>query len=455
MSQPLSTAPLPGVRDFFPEEMSVRQQVFERLYRVVESFGYLRYDGPMLEPYELYAAKSGQELVNQQVYRFTDRGERDVVIRPEMTPTVARMIAQKAGQLTLPARWYSHPNLYRYERQSRGRKREHWQINVDVFGTDAHTAEIEVLELGAEMMFALGAKTEDFLLRVSDRGLVEAVLTQRHGVAPDKLRDVFAVLDQYAKVPPEASRARLLELGVSEPNVGAIVDELGLTGGGEGFLAMVEREMPELVEKSLAARVFRDGLVTSKPVNLKFDPSIIRGFDYYTSTVFEIYDTDPANRRSIAGGGRYDNLVALFGKDRLPGIGFGMGDVTLIDFLETHGIIPRPRVAPDVIVLSPTPDEPGERRRLREIAHALRSGDRPLRVTVPLEGRKLNKELERATKDKENPVRFAVIAGSAEAARGVVKLKDLASRSEIEVAIADLRGTIFRILDESGKKDAP
>src|SRR5689334_19801076 len=128
-SGPLSTAPLPGLRDFFPDEMSVRQQVFERLYRVVESFGYLRYDGPMLEPYSLYAAKSGEELVSQQVYRFTDRGERDVVMRPEMTPTVARMIAQKAGSLTLPARWYSHPNLYRYERQSRGRKREHWQVN--------------------------------------------------------------------------------------------------------------------------------------------------------------------------------------------------------------------------------------------------------------------------------------------------------------------------------------
>jgi histidyl-tRNA synthetase len=435
MSNPLSTNPIPGTRDFFPEDMSVRVQVFEVLYRIVESYGYLRYDGPILEPFELYAAKSGQELVNTQIYRLTDRGGRDLAIRPEMTPTVARMIAARTGQLTLPVRWYSHPNLYRYERKQRGRYREHWQVNVDVFGTESWEAEAEVFELLAEMMFALGARTEDFLLRISDRKVMEAILLGYAAVPPDKLREAYFVLDQLDKVPTEESSKRLVELGLDADRI--------LRVASSSADELFKMAPPEVVERSGALRVMREGLVTSKPVDLRFDPKIIRAFDYYTSTVFEIYDTDPANRRSIVGGGRYDNLVGLFGRTPIPGIGFGMGDVTLIDFLETHGILPRPRLASDAMVIAPRLDAPPERRRVKEIAAELRAAG--LRVTTSLEGKKMGKLLERASKEG---IRFVVIAGDDESSRGAAKLRDLRAGTEKEVPRPALAEEIRRGLAE-------
>lgn len=435
MSQPLSTSPLPGLRDFFPEEMSVRTQVFSTLYRVVESFGYQRYDGPMLEPLALYAAKSGGELVSQQTYLFTDRGGREVVMRPEMTPTVARMIAAKAGSLTLPARWYSHPNLYRYERATRGRKREHWQVNADVFGTESWEAEAEIFELCTELMFALGATKDDFAIRVSDRQLMEAGLTGWAGVAPAQIRAVYGVLDALDKVPEEETVKALAALGVDADKV----------------LSLVRDRTPDKLfsvvpeETRRASNLFRvleaGGLVTSRAVELRFDPTIIRGFDYYTSTVFEVYDTSPENRRAIAGGGRYDNLVGIFGKQRIPGLGFGMGDVTLIDFLGTHGLLPAPRLAPDCAVMTPRPEEPAERRRVKELAAELRQAG--LRVTTSLETRKLGKLLEKAAKEG---ARFAAIAGEDEAARGMVKLRDLARSEEREVPRGELAQAIREAL---------
>jgi len=429
VSEPISTNPIPGTRDFFPEEMAVRMDVFARLYKVVESFGYQRYDGPMLEPLELYAAKSSEEIVSRQTYRLKDRGDRELVVRPEMTPTVARMIAARAGGLALPARWYSHPNLWRYERKQRGRYREHWQVNVDVFGTESHEAEAEILELGAEMMFALGARTADFLLRVSDRGLMQAVLTGFAGVPLEKLGEVYGALDGIDKLPEEETRKLLVAAGADADKVLRVV-----SGTAEELFALAP---PEALAASNLHKVLTEGLSTSRPVNLRFDPKIIRGFTYYTSTVFEIYDVDPQNPRSIAGGGRYDNLVGLFGKARIPGLGFGMGDVTLLDFLGTHGLLPAPRLAPDATVLAPQPEQADQRARCRRIATALRGAG--LRVTTSLEARKMGKLLEKAAKEG---VRFAVIAGADEASRGAVKLRDLARSEEREVAEADLAASL-------------
>jgi histidyl-tRNA synthetase len=414
----LPTNPLPGTRDFFPEEMSVRQQVFEKLYKVVESFGYFRYDAPMLEPMELYAAKSSPEIVSQQTYHLKDRGDRELVVRPEMTPSVARMIAAKAGQLALPARWYSHPNLWRYERKQRGRYREHWQVNVDLFGTESWEAEAEVFEILAEMMFALGAKTGDFKLRASDRALMGHVLVHAAGVPAEKILDAFPVLDRLAKVPREESARALAELGVASPE--RVFEWLERPAGDYRAEAAKAGKTFHLLE------VMERGLATSQPVQLVFDPTIFRGFTYYTSTVFEIFDTSPDNPRSIAGGGRYDNLVGLFGKQRIPGIGFGMGDVTLIDFLETHGIAPEAKLGADATVLAV---DPTMRAQVKEIALKLRQAG--LRVVMPLEAKKLGKQLEKASREG---VRCAVIVGPDEAARGAAKLRDLTKSEEREVA---------------------
>ncbi|HEY7597148.1 MAG TPA: ATP phosphoribosyltransferase regulatory subunit, partial [Actinophytocola sp.] len=333
MSQFLPTAPYRGTRDFLPPEMSVRMQVFGQLYDVIERYGYQRYDGPILEAVEIYEAKSSREIVEQQLYTLTDRGDRRLALRPEMTPSVARMIAGNAGKLQFPVRWYSHPNCHRYERPQRGRVREHWQINVDVFGSDSPACEIEFFELIHDLMAAVGATPDMWVLRVNDRVLLDAMLTGIVGIAPDAVRDVAGLVDRWEKYPADKLAADAAAIGLSDKQF----DRLGevLTGG----RAVLDELPAEVKEQSKLVEVMH----TAAGELVRFDPLIVRGFDYYTSTVFEVFDTHPDNRRSLFGGGRYDNLIELYSAQRIPAFGFGMGDVTLFDFLGTHGLLPEPR----------------------------------------------------------------------------------------------------------------
>lgn len=431
MTDKLSTQPYRGTRDFLPEEMSVRLQVFDRLYRAVESFGYVRYDGPLLEPVEMYEAKSGQELVNEQLYTLTDRGERRLALRPEMTPTVARLIAANRGKLSFPVRWYSHPNCFRYERPQRGRVREHWQINVDLFGAESAEAEAEIFGVIHQMMRALGATPQDYLVRVSDRALVQTAM-QSHARIPDAMvRGVFQITDRWEKVELETSRQSLRELGLDEEQVARIVDLVGRDL--DGICALVPAET---VAASRVVTAIRAGLVDG-PV--RFDPLITRGFDYYTSTVFEVFDVSAENRRALFGGGRYDNLVALFSDERIAGIGFGMGDVTLINFLETHGLLPAPRVAPDVELL--VGDGEDLRAAARPILAALR--DTGLRVVTPLERRAIGKELKAAAK---RGTRVVVMVQEEEWKRGAAVVRDLDRSVQSEVAAAEIAAAVRAIL---------
>jgi histidyl-tRNA synthetase len=425
----LPTAPYRGTRDFLPAEMSVRTQVFQRLYEVIERYGYQRYDGPLLEPVEIYEAKSSQEIVEQQLYTLTDRGQRRLALRPEMTPTVARIIAGNAGQLQFPVRWYSHPNCHRYERPQRGRVREHWQINVDVFGSTSPACEIEIFELIHDMMADLGAAPDMWVLRVSDRALLNVILTTMVEVSADQIRDVSALIDRWEKLPQDRLGEQAAELGLSDRQF----QRLGqILSAGNDLL----EELPAGArEQSLLMRVLdsnaRD-LVT-------FDPMIVRGFDYYTSTVFEVFDTSPENRRSLFGGGRYANLVGLFCAAEIPGIGFGMGDVTLMDFLDTHGLLPTPRSEVDVAVIPVdlTLAEPA-----RALARELRQAG--LRTSTPLEIRKLGKELARTNKAG---ARVAVIMGPAEWAAGTVVIRDMVTGDQHQTTTAAAPALVSKILD--------
>src|SRR5215471_466750 len=208
MSRFLPTAPYRGTRDFLPPEMSVRQQVLHRLYEVAESYGYLRYDGPVLEPAEIYEAKSGQEIAELQLYTLTDRGGRRLALRPEMTPSVARMIAGNAGAVQFPVRWYCNANCHRYERPQRGRTREHWRINVDIFGSDSPNADIEILNVVHDMMAAMGATRDMYVLRASDRVLLESILTQIAGITADRVRAVSDIIDRWEKGAPRPAPGR-------------------------------------------------------------------------------------------------------------------------------------------------------------------------------------------------------------------------------------------------------
>jgi len=424
MSRFLPTAPYRGTRDFLPPQMSVRQQVLHRLYDVAESYGYLRYDGPVLEPAEIYEAKSGQEIAELQLYTLTDRGGRRLALRPEMTPSVARMIAGNAGALQFPVRWYCNANCHRYERPQRGRVREHWQINVDIFGSDSPNADIEILSVVHDMMAALGATRDIYVLRASDRVLLEGILTRLAGVPPDRVRAMSDIIDRWEKAPRDQLRADTGDVGLDDTQFDRL--EAALTAG-EDTLA---RLPPDVLDRSHLMKVLRSDakdLVT-------FDPLIVRAFEYYTSTVFEVFDLDPANNRSLFGGGRYDDLVGLFSSQRIPGVGFGMGDVTLLDFLETHGLLPQPRTEADVAVIPVTDDLAGA---AREIARQLRRAG--WRTSVPVEIRRLGREIARA--DKAG-VRAIVIIGPGEWAEGKVTVRNMATGQQQVVAATSVTETV-------------
>jgi histidyl-tRNA synthetase len=420
MSSFLPTAPYRGTRDFLPPQMSVRQQVLHRLYEVAESYGYLRYDGPILEPAEIYEAKSGQEIAELQLYTLTDRGGRRLALRPEMTPSAARMIAGHAGSLQFPVRWYCNVNCHRYERPQRGRVREHWQINVDIFGSDSPNADIEIFGVVHDMMAAVGATRDMYVLRASDRVLLEGILTQIVGIPADRVRAVCDIIDRWEKAPRDQLRADAAGVGLSDVQFDRL--EAALTAG-EDTLAKLPSDV---LDRSHLAKILRSdarGLVT-------FDPHIVRAFEYYTSTVFEVFDLDPANSRSLFGGGRYDDLVGLFSSQRIPGVGFAVGDVTLPDFLETHGLLPQPRSEADVAVIPVTGDLSGA---ARDVARQLRRAG--WRTSVPVEVRRLGREIARAGKAG---VRVIVIIGPGEWAEGQVTVRNMTTGAQQVLAAASV-----------------
>ena len=427
MSELLPTAPYRGTRDFLPAEMSVREQVFHRLYGVIESFGFQRYDGPILESAEIYEAKSGVELADQQLYTLTDKGGRRLALRPEMTPSVARMIAGHAGELTFPARWYTNVNCHRYERPQRGRLREHWQINVDIFGTGSAQAEIELVELVHAMFAALGATPDMWRLRINDRVLLESMLVDLVGVTPEQVRPVSKVIDRWEKTPAAALAEQATGLGLSDDQFGRLTNALG------SGLDLLEQLPQEALDRSTLVPV-----LAAVPDLVSYDPLIVRGLDYYTGTVFEIFDTDPANPRALFGGGRYSDLAGLFTKEKIPGIGFACGDVTLPDFLATHGLLPEPAAETDAAVLPLDAELFGA---ARSVAAGVRAAG--LRTTVALEQRKLGKELTRVGKAG---ALVAVLVGPEDWARGEVVVRDLSTREQQVVPVAEAGAVAARIV---------
>ncbi|MFD2466609.1 histidine--tRNA ligase [Amycolatopsis silviterrae] len=424
MPEYLSTAPVKGTRDFLPAEMSVRTQVFGHLYDVLERYGYLRYDGPVLEQAEVYERKSGQEIADQQLYTLTTRGGERLALRPEMTPSVARMIAGHAKSLSFPVRWYSHPNCHRYERPQRGRVREHWQINADIFGSESANCEIEMFELIHDLMGAVGATPDMFAVRVNDRNLLSSALTDVAGISPDHLPQVFALVDRWEKTSAEDHAASAAEIGLSDKQFAKLTETLSAGP------ALLDELPAEVKAESNLVKV----LASSAASLVRYEPLIVRGLAYYTSTVFEVFDTSPQNRRALFGGGRYSNLASMFTKEQISGIGFGMGDVTLMDFLDTHGLVPQPRSEVDVTVIPVAEDlaDPA-----REVATTLRKAG--LRTSTPLELRKLGKELTRA--DKAGAI-AVVIVGEEDWAEGMVTVRSLATREQQRVTLADVPATV-------------
>ncbi|OFZ18089.1 MAG: histidine--tRNA ligase [Bdellovibrionales bacterium GWB1_55_8] len=426
----LSTQPYKGTRDFYPEDMRIQRWMFNRMREVVERYGYREYDGPMLEPFELYAAKTGEEIVNQQLYWLMDRGERKLAIRPEMTPTLARMVAAKFHELPRPVRWFSTPNLWRYERPQRGRLREHWQLNVDVLGGDPLLADAEILSLALDVLRGFGGE-KHVSIRVNNRRLMDHLFREKMGLNAETALQVTKALDARAKVGEEAYAKWLGDLGVDSQKRDVMerffqsgFEETAKNLPCEGVTEL--RSLFELLEQSGAAG------------SVQFDPTVLRGLDYYTGTVFEMYDTSPDNRRAIFGGGRYDNLLALFGNYKLSGVGFGMGDVTLRNFLETHQLLPSFGSAVDVFVSLPRPEL---RLHAEKVAQSCRSLG--LRVITPLSSEGFGAQLKQASK---HGARFAVLFGDTEIAQGQAMLKDLSTGEQVTVGLAELAPRIHQVI---------
>ncbi len=345
----LSTQPYKGTRDFYPEAKRLQKYLFEVMRKTAEKFGYEEYDAPILEPLELYAAKTGEEIVNEQTYTFTDRGGRQVAIRPEMTPSVSRMVAAKRQELAYPVRWYSIPNLMRYERPQRGRLREHWQLNVDVFGVKGLEAEHEIITMADAIMRAYGAKPTMYTVKLNSRKLMNAIFHDYLGLSEVQTLTVAKLIDRMHKMDHATFVADIDALFTPSQREAGLSDKL---------LSLlqttsIDQLPPELSGHASAAELkqLMSLLRSGDMPNVVFDITVMRGFDYYTDIVFEVFDTHPDNNRSMFGGGRYDGLVGLFGVEPVPTVGFGMGDVTLANFLEVHELLPTLHTETDIYVI--------------------------------------------------------------------------------------------------------
>ncbi|MEP7344788.1 MAG: histidine--tRNA ligase [Gemmatimonadaceae bacterium] len=390
----MSTAALPGFRDFYPEEFAQRDWLFGRWRDVARRFGFVEYDGPPLEPLDLYTKKSGDEIVGQ-LYNFEDKGGRAVALRPEMTPTVARMVAARANTLRKPVRWFSIPQLFRYERQQKGRLREHFQLNVDIFGEADVGADAELLAVACEIMRACGLGEDDVLARVSDRRLLTAIL-EGLGVPTDALGVAFAAIDKINRDPWDVLISRMAAAGVRHE-----VARESLEFTKESSLRHVRERLGTDVRVIEALDRFEryEALLKAHGVHeyFKFDLTIVRGLLYYTGIVFELFDAK-GEFRAICGGGRYDNLLADLGGVSLPALGFGMGDVVLGELLKARGKMPAAESGVDVWVVAEEGTEP---TAVVEAAAALRrlglSADYVLN-SEKLASQKANKQLDAARK---------------------------------------------------------
>ncbi|MFA6315090.1 MAG: histidine--tRNA ligase [Candidatus Paceibacterota bacterium] len=414
----LSTDAYKGVRDFFPADMAIEKTIFEIWRNVSEKYGYEEYGASVLEPADLYAAKTGEEIVNEQTYTFTDRGERQVTLRPEMTPTVARMVAAKRRELVFPLRWYSIPNLFRYEQPQRGRVREHWQLNVDIFGVTSLSAEIEIINIAYDITRAYGLNDSDFEIRINNRKIMNYVTRDIFGLDPDKAKKLSKLIDKKDKVRPEWFEAAAMEL-LGDQTAKFIT--LLNSGNFEEFTA----KLPQTQEEHQGIKEVREvmsGLERLGIKNVRFDQTLMRGFDYYTGIVFEIFDKNPLNRRSVFGGGRYDDLLALFGNEKVTAVGFGAGDVIARDIMETYNTLPKSLAPADLGICIV-----GEQNTpyALELAQSLRN--KGIRVSVDLSNKKIGDQIGNVSKRN---IPYALAIGDEEVKNGKLRLKDLSLNQE-------------------------
>ncbi len=395
-----------GMRDQYPENLAVRNWLYQSIREVSESFGYEEWEGPYVERIDLYAAKSGEELVKEQAFVFNDRGGDLITLRPELTPSLARMVTERQRQLVYPLRWWQFGPFWRYERPQRGRTREFFQWNIDLIGVDTPEADAELVAVAANFFQKVGLKPEQVQILVNNRKLTGQELT-RMGIPEDKRIDVFHLIDRRDKLQPDAWNTYASEIGLSEQQTSELKTLLDD--------AELWQKLPDF-QRFFAAI---DAMGVREWV--RYAPNVIRGLDYYTGMVFEAYDVEGG--RAVFGGGHYGNLVADVGGEPMPGVGFAMGDVMISLVLEKYGLIPGEQGLEDTVLV--TVFDESLLLNSYELAAELRKVG--VRAVCYSEATKLQKQLKFA--DRKN-IRYAVIVGPDEATAGQVTVKDLSGRTQ-------------------------
>lgn len=424
---------LPGFREFYPEDLARRNHVFRLWRQTANSFGFAEYDAPVLEPLELYKAKSGDEI-EAQLFSFTDKGGRDVALRPEMTPTVCRLVGAKANALKRPIKWFSIAEFYRYERMQKGRGRCFNQFNADIFGEAGPEAEIELIALLVQCLCSFGLTEQDFYVRLSDRNLWFFYL-EALGLDEPRIRGVLGAVDRYEKYGDDAFKAYTEQFGALD----AALKEKILAFLQVKSLAALEQTLGALGGEKLTARLadWRKLLGGLEAMGLArfvvVDLGVVRGLAYYTGFVFEAFDRK-GELRALAGGGRYDDLVQKLGGPALPAVGFAIGDMTFSLLLEQRGLMPTIVSAPDVYCVIG-----GEKERLAAFADIQAVRAMGYRVDYPMKEAAFGKQFKTAA---ESGAKLALIYGTEEIAKGVVKIRDLTDRSEREVPAAQVAATV-------------
>ena len=417
----MNLQPLPGFRDFFPADLALRSHIFATWRRVATRYGFEEYDGPPLEPLELYTAKSGDEIVGQ-LYNFIDKGERQVSLRPEMTPTLARMVAARANGLRKPIRWFAIPQLFRYERQQRGRLREHFQFNCDLIGEAGPLGDAELIALALDVLRAFGFTSDDVRVRLSDRRVLAALLTGG-GIPASALPVAYAAVDKIERTSRADLSFQLNAAGFTGAQIEHVFAVATLRGRADVMAALAALPGGDAAGASLAGVL--DALdAMGLGAYAELDLTIVRGLAYYTGTVFELFDAG-RSLRAICGGGRYDSLLQSLGGVDLPAAGFGMGDVVLAELLKDRGLVPAPAYSLDAWIAAVTPED---QVHVLALAHELR--DAGFRTGYSFNASGLGKQLKDAD---ARGARTAIIIGPDDRARGEVQLKDLGAKTQQSV----------------------
>jgi histidyl-tRNA synthetase len=436
----MQTKALPGFRDFYPVDLALRSHILGTWRAVAARYGFEEYDGPPLEPLELYTAKSGDEIVGQ-LYNFIDKGGREVALRPEMTPTLARMVAARANGLKKPIRWFAVPQLFRYERQQRGRLREHFQLNCDLIGEPGPLGDAEIIALALDVMRAFGLGPSDVRVRVSDRRVLRALLAGA-GVTELQLPAAYQAVDKIERVDRPALAEQLAKAGLADAAIEGVFAAAALRGMPAVHTALGRVPDGPAAGESLGRVVEALGAMGLGEF-VEVDLTIVRGLAYYTGTVFELFDAG-RTLRAICGGGRYDGLLQALGGVDLPALGFGMGDVVLGELLRERNLVPTDVASIDVFLAAITEDD---LPFMLALAHEVR--DAGLRAEYALSPQAVGRQLKLA--DARN-ARFAVVIGPDDRARGEVMLKDLRGKRQEAVKRDRVTTRLRELMDVGGAR---